>query len=261
MNVKERDSGLTTERRGRVALLRLNRPKARNALNPTLLAALAATIREADEADDVGAIVITGGTDVFSAGADIDALKGIGAADYLHSVNRRAFDTVRATRKPVISGVAGYCLGGGCELALATDIVIAGHNAFFGQPEITIGIIPGAGGTQFWADRAGGGAQAVAALTGAMVDAYAARRMGLVERVVPAESVVDAAIDLAAKLAEHAPLAMLAAKAALRSRWAAPLNACLEQEVSLMAGLLASEDAAEGTRAFIEKRQPRFTGR
>ena len=243
-----------------VLTLTIERPEARNALNPAILSAIAAAMAAAARDPAVRVVVLAGGAD-FSAGADIDVIAGHNPASYLASPTRRAFDAIRACELPVIAAVSGYCLGGGCELALACDIVIAGDDALFGQPEIALGIIPGAGGTQLWRERGGAGFQAVAALEGGMIDAFAARRAGLVDTVVPAEHLAAHVARRAIKMASRAPLALRSAKAAMRARGRMGLDASLDHEVTIMAGLLATEDAREGTRAFLEKRAPRFGGR
>jgi enoyl-CoA hydratase/carnithine racemase len=256
------DSDLVAlEIRGGVGIVALCRASARNALSVAMLEDLARIMRDCDAAPDIRCILLTGGDDVFSAGADIDALSGYTAATYPDSVNRRAFDAIRAVRTPVVAAVAGYCLGGGCEIAFGCDVIVAADTAKFSQPEINLGFIPGAGGTQLWALRGGQGVQAHAALTGDMMDAFAARRAGLVDSVVPAHALGAAAFELAQRIAAKAPLASRAAKAAMRAPWGAPLNAALEQEVALMSGLLASEDAGEGIAAFLAKRPANFVGR
>ncbi|GMG84944.1 enoyl-CoA hydratase [Paralimibaculum aggregatum] len=255
------DNPVRIEDAGVVRIVRIDRPAVLNALSPAVLTELAAAIREGDANPAVRAFVLTGGTEVFSAGADLDALAGITAPAYPTSPNADAFAAVRAARKPVVAAVAGWCLGGGCELALGTDLIVAGDTAVFGQPEIAVGIIPGAGGTLLWAPRTGPGAQAEAALTGRRIDAWEARRLGLADRVVPSAHVVTAATALAEEIAAKAPLAAAAAKRAMRGAWRAPLEMALSAEVEILSGLLASEDAAEGTAAFLEKRAPRFEGR
>jgi enoyl-CoA hydratase/carnithine racemase len=254
-------SGLVAaSRRDGVLLLTITRPEARNALNPAILSALAESLDAAGRDGATRAVVIAGGAD-FSAGADIDVIAGHNPASYLGSITRRAFEAIRRCELPIVAAVSGYCLGGGCELALSCDIVIAGDDAVFGQPEINLGIIPGAGGTQLWRERTGLGAQAEAALLGGMIDAFTARRIGLVDAVVPAERVRDQALLRAGRLAGKAPLAMRAAKAALRARARMALESALDHEVALMAGLLGTADAREGTCAFLEKRPPRYEGR
>jgi enoyl-CoA hydratase/carnithine racemase len=255
------NSFVKAERKDAVLLLVIERPAARNALNPNILAHLAAELAAANRDPAIHAIALTGGTENFSAGADIDTLSGHSPASYLASPTRRAFESIFRTEKPIVAGVAGFCLGGGCELALACDLIIAADNALFGQPEINLGIIPGAGGTQLWRERTGAGPQVEAALLGHLVDAWAARRMGLADEVVPAERIVEATVEKAHHIASKAPLASRTAKAALRSAGAMNLHAALSHEVGLMAGLLGTEDAQEGTRAFIEKRRPHFQGR
>jgi len=255
------NSLVKTERRGAVLLLVIDRPAARNALNPIILERLSEELTNADHDSAIHAVALTGGPKDFSAGADIDTLSGHSPASYLASPTRRAFERISRTEKPIVAGVAGFCLGGGCELALSCDLIVAGDNAIFGQPEINLGIIPGAGGTQLWRERTGAGPQVQAALLGGLVDAWTARRMGLVDEIVPAEHIVEAAVEKAQAIASKAPLASRTAKAALRSAGAMNLHAALAHEVGLMAGLLGTEDAQEGTRAFLEKRKPNFQGR
>lgn len=255
------NSFVKVERRGPVLLLIIDRPAARNALNPVILTRLADELAAADDDPSIHAVTLTGGPKNFSAGADIDTLSGHSPASYLASPTRRAFESIFRTEKPIVAGVAGFCLGGGCELALSCDLVIAGDNAIFGQPEINLGFIPGAGGTQLWRERAGAGPQVQAALLGGLVDAWEARRMGLADEIVPAEHIVESALDKAQAIASKAPLASRTAKAALRSAGTMNLHAALAHEVGLMAGLLGTDDAQEGTRAFLEKRKPNFQGR
>ncbi|MBJ6128103.1 enoyl-CoA hydratase/isomerase family protein [Microvirga splendida] len=255
------NASVRAERANAVLLLTIDRPAARNALNPAILERLAEELTAADQDSAIRAIVITGGERNFSAGADIDALAGHSPASYMASPTRRAFESIASTEKPIVAGVAGFCLGGGCEVALACDLIVAGDNAVFGQPEINLGIIPGAGGTQLWRPRTGSGPQIGAALLGNFVDVWTARRIGLADEVVPAECIVEASIAKAQDIAAKAPLASRTAKAALRSAGMMDLQAALAHEVSLMAGLLGTEDAKEGTAAFLEKRPPQYRGR
>lgn len=243
-----------------VCIMRMNRPEARNALNPALLQELAEMIDAGDSSADVRAFVITGGNEVFSAGADVSAFAGLTAANYPQSVNRKCFDRIRNASKPVIAAVSGFCLGGGCEIAFGADLILATPTARFGQPEIRLGIIPGAGGTQLWHERGGAGIQARATLLGESIDGFEARRLGLVDRIVPVVALDAEAIRTAKQIAAQAPLAVTAIKTALRARWSATLMASLDTEMLLMAGLMSSQDAAEGVRAFQEKRPARFGG-
>ncbi|WBU56220.1 enoyl-CoA hydratase/isomerase family protein [Paracoccus sediminicola] len=260
--MQSRDSGVIgVDRRGHVVVIRIQRPEVRNALNLAVLEGLRDSLAEADRDDSVRVIVLTGGEGDFSAGADIDMLSGQTSAGYARSVNARCFKEIRRTEKPLVAAVSGFCLGGGCEIALACDVVIASDTARLGQPEIRLGIIPGAGGTQLWRRRAGDGVQSVAALGGAAIGAFTARRAGLVDRVVPCGGVIEEACQFGAELAKNGPLALPAAKRVMRASWNMSLSGTLDHEVSVMAGLLSSSDAAEGIAAFQQKRPPVFEGR
>ena len=252
---------LIVETRGAVGLITLNRPKALNALNATLIAELGEAL-EAFEADDaVGAVVITGSDKAFAAGADIREMAQKSFADVYLADLGGAWARVVACRKPRIAAVSGYALGGGAELAQMCDIVIASDTAKFGQPEITLGIIPGFGGTQRLA-RAVGKAKAMdLILTGRMMDAAEAERAGLVARVVAPERLLDEAVEAAAKIASYSRIAVLAAKEAVDVAQEASLAEGMRFERRAFQSLFATEDQKEGMSAFIEKRKPSFGNR
>ena len=245
--------------RDRVGLVTLNRPKALNALNDTLMDELGAALRAFDADDGIGAIVITGSEKAFAAGADIGAMKDWSYMDVFKSdYITRNWEELRRIRKPVIAAVAGYALGGGCELVMMCDIVIAADSARFGQPEIKLGIIPGAGGTQRL-PRAVGKAKAMdLVLTARLMDAQEAERAGLVSRVVPAASLLEEALAAAKAIAEFSLPAVMMAKEAVQRAYEAPLAEGLLFERRLFHSLFASADQKEGMNAFIEKRTPRF---
>ena len=243
----------------RVGLVTLNRPKALNALNDALMDELGAALRTFDADDGIGAIVITGSEKAFAAGADIGAMKDWSYMDVFKSdYITRNWEELRRIRKPVIAAVAGYALGGGCELVMMCDIVIAADSARFGQPEIKLGIIPGAGGTQRL-PRAVGKAKAMdLVLTARLMDAQEAERAGLVSRVVPAASLLEEALAAAKAIAEFSLPAVMMAKEAVQRAYEAPLAEGLLFERRLFHSLFASADQKEGMNAFIEKRTPRF---
>ena len=247
---------------GRVGLVTLNRPKALNALNDALMDELGAALRSFDIDDGIGAIVITGSEKAFAAGADIGAMKDWSYMDVFRSdYITRNWEEVKRIRKPVIAAVAGYALGGGCELVMMCDIVIAADGARFGQPEIRLGIIPGAGGTQRL-PRAIGKAKAMdLVLTARMMDAQEAERAGLVSRIVPAANLLEEALAVGATIAGYSLPAVMMAKEALQRAYEAPLAEGLLFERRLFHSLFASEDQKEGMSAFLEKRPPRFAHR
>lgn len=243
------------------ALVRLNRPAQLNALSGDLLEQLAAALEELDRDDGVRAVVVTGGERAFAAGVDIGELAAAGAIDMLLGSRVGQLDRIRRVTKPLIAAVNGWALGGGCELAMALDLIVAGEGARFGQPEVNLGVIPGAGGTQRL-PRAIGKSKAMAmVLTGEPMTAAEAERAGLVARVVPDELVVDDALALAAQIAAKAPLAVRIAKEAVNAAFEMPLDDGLAHERRLFYLLFASEDKREGMAAFLEKRPPHFTGR
>jgi enoyl-CoA hydratase len=245
-----------------VALVTLDRPDALNALSAPLLADLIAALQALDLDDAVRAIVLTGAGDrAFAAGADIRELADATPESLEAGRTFDRWDELRAIRKPLIAAVRGFALGGGCELAMACDMILAGEDAQFGQPEIRIGVMPGAGGTQRLT-RAVGKAKAMELiLSGRSMDAREADRLGLVTQVVPAEATVEAALTLAARIAEMPPLAVMAAKAAVGRAQELPLTEGLAAERRAFFDLFATEDQKEGMAAFVAKRPPRWTGR
>jgi enoyl-CoA hydratase len=250
---------IIVETRGRVGLISLNRPKALNALNDALMTELGEALAAFDADEAIGAIVITGSDKAFAAGADIAAMKDLGYRDvYMGEYITRNWERMKSVRKPVIAAVAGYALGGGCELAMMCDIIFAAESARFGQPEIKLGIIPGAGGTQRL-PRAVGKAKAMdLVLTGRMMDAAEAERAGLVSRVVPAERLMDEALAAAAQIAEFSLPSVMMAKESINRAYEAPLAEGILFERRAFHALFATEDQKEGMAAFVEKRKPSF---
>ena len=254
---------IKTEMEDRLAIVTVNRPDARNALNSTVLRELSMTIEHLSMAQDVGVIILTGAGDrAFVAGADIKEMAGLGALQMrsFSELGRRLGDAIGACSKPIIAAINGYALGGGCELALACDIRIASETAKLGQPEVTIGIIPGFGGSQRLPRLVGQGWAAEMILTGRMVDAMTAERIGLVNRVVPADRLLDEAKAVARKILEQSPSAVALAKACLRAALDMPLSAGLDFETAAFGVVGSTKDKEEGMRAFIDKRRPSWTG-
>jgi enoyl-CoA hydratase len=253
---------ILVERRGRAGLITLNRPKQLNALNDALMDELGEAMAVFDADTQVAAIVITGGEKAFAAGADIAAMKDMSYAEaFTGNFITRNWERMRAIRKPVIAAVAGYALGGGCELAMMCDIIIAADNAKFGQPEVKLGVLPGAGGTQRL-PRAVGKAKAMdMVLTGRMMDAAEAERVGLVSRVVAPDKLLDEALATAAQIGEHSLPSILAAKEAVNRSFETPLAEGLIFERRMFHASFATEDQKEGMRAFVEKRKPDFKHR
>ena len=255
------DALILTDVRGsgerRTGVVTLNRPKQLNALNDALMDQLGHALRAFDADDGIGAIVVTGGDKAFAAGADIQAMAPFGFTDaYTQGLISRNWETMRQVKKPVIAAVAGFALGGGCEVAMMCDIVIAADSAKFGQPEIKLGIIPGAGGTQRL-PRAVGKAKAMdLVLTGRMMDAAEAERSGLVARVVPAASLMDEAMKAAETIAGLSLPSLMAAKEAINVSQESGLNEGLRFERRIFHSLFATEDQKEGMKAFVDKRKP-----
>ncbi|TSE18203.1 putative enoyl-CoA hydratase echA8 [Tepidimonas alkaliphilus] len=253
---------LLTRTDGPVGIIQLNRPKQLNALNDQLMDELSAALRAFDTDEAIACIVLTGNDKAFAAGADIAAMARYTFADvYRSEYITRNWEALRHVRKPVIAAVAGYALGGGCEVAMMCDLIIAADNARFGQPEVKIGVIPGAGGTQRL-PRAIGKAKAMdMVLTGRMMDAAEAERAGLVSRVVPTDKLMEEALAVAHAIAAQPRLAVLAAKEALNRAFEAPLAEGLQFERRMFHAMFATQDQKEGMAAFLEKRPARFEGR
>ncbi len=245
----------------RVALLRFNRPKQLNALNGQVMDELCNALEALDRDEAIRVLVVTGNERAFAAGADIGEMADASPIDMLRTNRIAQWDRVRRIGKPVIAAVAGWCLGGGCELAMALDLIVAAEGARFGQPEINLGVIPGAGGTQRLTRAVGKSAAMEMILTGEPIDAHEAHRLGLVARVVPNELVVEDALALAARIATKSPLALRLAKEAVNAAYEMSLTDALAHERRLFYLLFGSEDQKEGMAAFLEKRAPDFTGR
>jgi enoyl-CoA hydratase len=245
-----------------VGLIRLNRPDALNALNTQILEELGEVLTEMDASNRVRAIVVTGSEKAFAAGADVKEMTTKGFVEmFLEDYFTGPSETIMRCRKPIIAAVAGYCLGGGCELAMTCDFIIAADNARFGQPEINLGVIPGLGGTQRLARFVGKSKAMEMCLTGRFMDAAEAERSGLVTRVVPAKDLLRDARETAAKIAEKSPLAVRAIKEAVNRSYETTLREGLLFERRLFHALFSSEDQAEGMAAFAEKRSPQFRGK
>jgi len=250
---------ILTETRGKVGLITLNRPKAMNALSPELMRELGDALDAFAANDDIGAIVITGSEKAFAAGADIKAMKDWGYMDvYLSDYITAEWETVNRIRKPVIAAVAGYALGGGCELAMMCDFILAADTAKFGQPEINLGIIPGAGGTQRLPRFVGKSKAMEMALTGRMMDAAEAERCGLVSRVLPADQLLEEAIRTAQKICELSLPVVMLAKESVNRAFETTLSEGVRFERRLFHSCFAIEDQKEGMAAFVEKRKPAF---
>jgi len=249
---------IVAETRGRVGVIRLNRPQALNALNRELIAELTAAIEAFDADDNIGCLVITGSDKAFAAGADIKEMADkpfieVYLGDFVSNWNAAAL-----ARKPIVAAVAGFALGGGCELAMQCDIVIAADNAKFGQPEIKLGVIPGIGGTQRLAHAVGKAKAMDLILTGRMMDATEAEKSGLVARVVPAANLIEEAMKVAETIANMSLPSVLAGKEAINRAFESGLSEGMAFERRIFHSLFATEDQKEGMKAFIEKRPPKW---
>lgn len=250
------------ETRGRVGLITLDRPQQLNALNDRLMDQLGQALLEADADDGLGALVLAGGTKAFAAGADIEAMADWSFMDvYQSGFITRNWETIRQVRKPVLAAVSGYAMGGGCELALSCDIIVAAESAQFALPEVKLAMLPGAGGTQRL-PRAVGKAKAMdMCLSARVLNAVEADRYGLVSRVVPDNELLDHTLALADKIAGFSLPALMAIKASVNRAWESPLSEGILFERHALYERFASADAHEGMHAFLEKRQPRFQHR
>ena len=253
---------LLVERTDAVALIRLNRPKALNALNTELLGELATALSAIEADDQIRCVVLTGSDRAFAAGADIKEMSDKSYAQmYRMNFFADAARAVETFRKPIIAAVAGYALGGGCELAMLCDFIIAGENAKFGQPEINLGVSPGIGGSQRLTRFVGKSKAMDMVLTARQMDAAEAERSGLVSRVVPVEGLIEEAMAAAAKIAALSPLAVMVNKEMVNQAYETTLSAGVQFERRLFHSLFAFDDQKEGMAAFIDKRPAAFTGR
>jgi enoyl-CoA hydratase len=254
-------TNILVEREGAVAVITLNRPKVLNALNQETMDEVVVALETLDRDDAVRCVVLTGGERAFAAGADVNEMQDATPVEMLSGYRFQQWERIRKVAKPIIAAVRGFALGGGCELAMLCDMIIAGEGARFGQPEISLGIMPGAGGTQRLT-RAVGKARAMElVLTGRQITATEADRLGLLTRVVPDEVVFDEAKALAAQIARKAPVAVRLAKDAILKAFDTTLEGGLDYERKLFYLLFATEDRREGITAFLTKREARFTGR
>ncbi len=255
------DETILTERRGHVGLVTLDRPEVRNALNRQLLVALMDALDDFDKDESVGAMVVTGNEKAFAAGADIREMADKNVREIADSDFTLAFARIRKLQKPVIAAVSGWALGGGCEVALSCDMIVASEDSKFGQPEITIGVIPGAGGTQRLARAAGKAIAMEMVLNNRTLSAQEALQYGLVNRVVPNDRCLEEALALAEEIAARAPLAVRAAKQMINQAYELTLSDGLQEERREFYNLFATEDQKEGMTAFIEKRKPVWKGK
>jgi len=255
------NNNLKTERHGRVLTVRLHRPHVLNALSTELMTELLDTLRPLDTDPSIGCFVVTGSEKVFAAGADIKEMSGKTAADMVTEDYFSGWEEFAALRTPKIAAVNGYALGGGCELAMMCDLIIAGESAVFGQPEIKLGVIPGIGGTQRLTRLVGRAKAMDLVLTGRTMDAREAERAGLVSRVVPDDQVLPESLEAATAIASHGRASVTAARECVDRALETGLRDGILFERRVFHGLFATEDQKEGMSAFLEKRAPRFTGR
>lgn len=244
-----------------VGLVQLNRPEVRNALSAEMFEELLAALEGFDADPAVRCMIVTGNERAFSAGADIKQMAGLGAVDQMASPAPVRWERMRRLKKPIVAAVNGYALGGGCELAMCCDIIVAGETAKFGQPEINIGIIPGGGGTQLLTRVAGKFRAMELILTGRHLGAAEAEAMGIVNRIVAPDRVLDEARRIAREIAAKSPVAVRSAKECVLKALETPLSVGVDFERKMFALVFATEDKVEGMQAFLEKREPKFKGK
>ena len=252
---------ILSETRGRVGLITLNRPQAMNALNNQLMRELMDALEAFDKNESIGAMVITGNEKAFAAGADIKEMADLSIQQMMDRDHIAVFGRIRTIRKPVIAAVSGWALGGGCEVALSCDMIVASESARFGQPEINIGVIPGAGGTQRLTRAVGKAIAMEMILNDRRLTAQEGYQLGMVNRVVPVETYLDEALKLAEEIASRAPIAVRAAKKMINQAYERTLSEGLATEKQEFYNLFATEDQKEGMQAFVEKRQPQWKGK
>ncbi len=252
---------ILTRIEGRVGIVQFNRPKALNALSPALMGEVIAALETFEQDETVGAIVITGNERAFAAGADIKEMAQASVVDMLHNPFIDYWDRLRRISKPVIAAVSGFAFGGGCELAMACDMIVASETAVFGQPEINLGVMPGAGGTQRLTRAVGKALAMEMVLNDRRLNAAEAERYGLVNRVVPVELYLEEAVKLAQQIAARAPVAVRLAKEAINAVYEMPLQAGLAHERRLFYMLFATADQKEGMDAFVNKRAANWQGK
>ncbi|HEX6269943.1 MAG TPA: enoyl-CoA hydratase-related protein [Anaerolineales bacterium] len=252
---------ILTETRGRVGLIILNRPQVMNALNNQLMGELMDALEAFDKMENIGAMVITGNEKAFAAGADIKEMMGKSIQQMMDQDHVAVFGRIRTISKPVIAAVSGWALGGGCEIAMSCDMIIASESAKFGQPEINIGVIPGAGGTQRLTHAIGKALAMEMILNNRTLSSQEALLQGLVNRVVPVDKYLDEALKLAEEIAARAPLAVRAAKKMINQTFERALSEGLAEEQRQFYDLFSTEDQKEGMRAFLEKRKPKWKGK
>lgn len=241
-----------------ILIITLNRNEVYNALRTNTLKEISFTLLNCT--NEIHCVILTGGDEVFAAGADINELEEKGVVESINDIRTSYWETIKDFKKPIIACVNGFCLGGGCELAMHCDIIIAGDNATFGQPEINLGIIPGAGGTQRTVKAMGKSNAMLMLLTGHFIDAKTAQKMNIVSEVVPVQTTMIRCEEIASLIASKSPLAISAIKNAVLASYDSGLTASLKYEKMIFSGILSSEDKKEGIKSFKEKRKPKFKG-